>query len=230
MRKYFLAGAFALATLIGVTSQSNADFKIRISSPGDVTLTVKDGDADDLNPAVGAITVVKTVGNFSVSVNTGVSKPLIGNPAAPEMDLSFIATSSAADSLKIELTDTGFTASPGQLASAIAGTVGAFSTVDAKASFDNTNAEFGTAGGSVTHGPFSPPPTAFADEKTLNVFGPTPYSLTMEVNIDADVAGATTSGDFNLSPVPAPAGVLLALTGLPVLGVRAWVRRRKVAA
>jgi hypothetical protein len=56
------------------------------------------------------------------------------------------------------------------------------------------------------------------------------YSMTTEVNFDLSGGGkANYSDHVNVTPTPAPAGVVLALTGLPVLGVGGWLRRRKQA-
>jgi hypothetical protein len=54
------------------------------------------------------------------------------------------------------------------------------------------------------------------------------YSLTSVSTLN--VTGGTVlnlSNHENVKPVPAPAGVLLALTGLPFLGIGTWLRRRK---
>jgi hypothetical protein len=65
-----------------------------------------------------------------------------------------------------------------------------------------------------------------------NAFAPggVPYALGGELNISL-AAGAslnTVSGKTEVI-APAPAGLLLALTGAPVLGVGAWIRRRRTA-
>jgi hypothetical protein len=38
---------------------------------------------------------------------------------------------------------------------------------------------------------------------------------------------ADVSGSVSVTPVPAPAGFMLALAGLPCLGIGAWLRRRR---
>jgi hypothetical protein len=65
---------------------------------------------------------------------------------------------------------------------------------------------------------------------TIGFNGGVPYSMTTEVDLVGTVTGLATLGlnDNNQIPgpaVPAPAGLVLALTGLPALGL-AYLRRR----
>jgi len=57
------------------------------------------------------------------------------------------------------------------------------------------------------------------------------YSLSNQLDIIGITLGAgaqlNLTGTTTLSTVPAPAGVVLALTGLPILGLGHWLRRRK---
>jgi hypothetical protein len=54
------------------------------------------------------------------------------------------------------------------------------------------------------------------------------YSLTGVVTFDLSGGGKANFGDqINVTPTPAPAGVLLALSAFPCLGIGAWLRRRR---
>jgi len=67
---------------------------------------------------------------------------------------------------------------------------------------------------------------------TSVVPGGTPFTMTEVISYTFTVAAGSgqITGDFsgsvNASPVPAPAGILLAITGLPV-GIGTWLRRRR---
>jgi hypothetical protein len=57
-----------------------------------------------------------------------------------------------------------------------------------------------------------------------------PYSLTSVATFTLDGSVSTTFADnVNVTAVPAPAGMVLALTSLPFLGIGAWLRRRKTS-
>jgi hypothetical protein len=226
-----LAAILVGAAVLGAPARARATFEMHLHSAAtgaDVVIT--DNGAGDLNPALGVITFSGAVGNFAINVNTGESKPVLGSATAPQMDLNFLATKlvgSPADTLTVEISDQGFLTSPlsvgGQVGGTFSGSVTGVTALDA---FDNGNTLFGTAGGSktatFTSSPFS------GTLPILPVTGATPYSLTERVVITAGAGAGTTSGDFEINSVPAPAGLVLALAALPVLGLGAWVRRRRV--
>jgi hypothetical protein len=56
-----------------------------------------------------------------------------------------------------------------------------------------------------------------------------PYSLTSVATFTVSGGGQGNFSDhINVTPIPAPAGVVLALTAMPILSIGAWLRRRKV--
>ena len=55
------------------------------------------------------------------------------------------------------------------------------------------------------------------------------FNLTFTVGANSVAASGGISDTFTVTPVPAPAGALLALAGLPCLGIGAWLRRRQAA-
>lgn len=62
----------------------------------------------------------------------------------------------------------------------------------------------------------------------------TPFTLTLVLRAQFHTATGTNSvdldGTLSVQPIPAPAGLILALSGMPVLGLGAWLRRRRTAA
>lgn len=225
----------AVAAMLWTAGSASATFQMKISwtsgGGGSILLTDQDfvGPPPDSNPALGVITYIGGAGLFDIQVDTGTSKPVLGSAAAPQMDINYIVTKTGggAESLTIEISDDGFVTSPlamkGQFGGTFGGTV---TSVSAVSYFDNTNTLFGTAGGSSTGMSFAASP--FAGVESMDITGVTPYSLMQRVVINADAGAATSSGDYHILPaVPAPAGLILGLIGVPVLGLGAWLRQRR---
>lgn len=79
-------------------------------------------------------------------------------------------------------------------------------------------------------------PLVFSPGTSVNnlVPGGTPFSLTdvLTFTFTLDAGSGQTAANVSASTVasvPAPAGVVLALSGLPVLGIGTWLRRRRQA-
>jgi hypothetical protein len=231
MRKFLVATAITALAVLSTNYTAEAAFKIRLTHVESATsVTITDGGVGDANPAAGAVTFIGSVGVFNINVSTGLSKPVLpSSPISALMDLNSVNTSTAAGTLLIELTDTDF---PGMLLGGhLQGDVGG--TTQGSAEFsayvNASNAEFDTVGAAaeVHLGPFSP--VAFSGSAS-DSFGPIgDYSMTIVAKIIHGSGINSTSFNFQVgtTAVPAPAGLLIALTGLPMLGVGAWVRRRK---
>jgi len=74
----------------------------------------------------------------------------------------------------------------------------------------------------------------YAPDPAISIVpGSVPFTMTTKYVFTVTTTG-TNTGDFNVSgsltaAVPVPAGLVLALTGLPTLGLGAWLRRRRQA-
>jgi hypothetical protein len=228
------------AAVLGAPSQAHADFLMRISDGVAAdTLLIRDNTAAgvattggtttnaDGNATLGVIVFSGSIGEWAIVVNTGMSTPVLTPPG--HMDLNFVATKlagSAAQNLTIEITDQGFTSSPLPMLASMGGTLsGSVSKVVFETGFSNSNTPFTGAQTSQT---FTISP--FAGSAAMLVSGSTPYSLTERVIITGGEGAGTTSADGELTVVPAPATLALALAGMPLVGFGAWVRRRKIAA
>jgi hypothetical protein len=234
----------AVAVLLSGASATRADFELKISSSTGASVTIADGSALDQSqpgggpPVDGVIVFVGSVGGFTLNVDTGISKPVDGASDNPHMDLSYSATKTtgAAETLTIQLTDTDFTKTPAKLDANIGGTNASGTTTTFRTFFDNTNTVFGTGGGSSPLLSFLLA-GGFSGSTSMNVTGVSPYSLTMVVTLTSPAvsgrpgSGKTLSGDAELlNVVPAPSSAILALAGLPVIGLMGWLRRRRMIA
>ena len=114
IKKHLLIGLAALAAS-AVSVSAHAVPQLRLSD-GINTVTVTDSGAGDVNPLAGVVVFNGAVGDFSVNVTTGITKPLLGSPTDPILDLNSIdVTGAAGGVLTIEFTKTDFFSSGSSL-------------------------------------------------------------------------------------------------------------------
>jgi hypothetical protein len=243
MRKFFIAAAVAVATLVGGTSSADAAFQFEVTITDQTTSASYsqswDGSSINLdgNPT---ITVLKNVGGFGVSFEIAVSN----SPGGPTLAMLSQSANSVTNNtgethtLNITATATGYTApvSPPDImiGSALGGTVtsGSLSNVTFNSYIGTGNAPYEQSIAADTVGPkgaTGPSGALSATTHTLVTLTANPYSLTS--SLTATFSGNTNvtnlSGNTTLTNTPAPAGLVLALTGMPALGLGTWFRRRR---
>ncbi|MCI0459245.1 MAG: hypothetical protein L0Z62_20015 [Gemmataceae bacterium] len=229
--------ALAVAAVLGMPPPpAVAEFKLRLSSAGVEAKEFTDADGD------GIISYAGEYGNFEVVFTIGASKPAIGNDHLAQMDLTAFtvnAKQTVGGTLFIDLTDTGFNVVPGTndqvlLTSSIGGNVSAGGTVFFQSWADLGNQEYGGLAASPgptfttdSQGPLVGLGFSSVAETSFTLSGGGPFSLTSRTTVTLNAGGTFASTDGSTTVhTPAPGALVLALGGLPLLGVY-WMRRKR---
>jgi hypothetical protein len=221
MKQTFVHAAMA-AGLLGVVPAAHAVATLSLSVDGSAAITCADGAGCDTNSNAGVVTFSPSLGDFSVNVTTGLSKPILTG-GSPLMDLNTVNVQIWGDphTLQIKFSDTGFDIYGGWIGTTYGGTLnGTGASVAYSAYYDAGNALFGegTTIGTVGSGsgPFSGSTDGGWSPNDL-------YSVTEILTLKTGGGLTVFSGDFAVN-VPEPG--TLALIGFALLGFAAVYRRR----
>jgi hypothetical protein len=219
-KSLLLTVALVGIVMLGAPTQAHATFTLRLQS-GANDLTVTDNDSNDLSVASGVITFGGSFGSFFVQVTTGSSNSASATEPAQITINNLSITGASSSTLTLTLTDTSFVVPPPGPALM-------------QSQLSTTQIPQGTT---VTYQSFvhGSPGTLLSLNSVdgdvvfdLMTVPSTPYTLSSISTFALGAAGTVqTTGITQLSAVPAPAGLVIALTGMPVLGVGTWLRRRK---
>jgi hypothetical protein len=225
LKKGALLAALAAVALLGGAGNAQAGFKLRLTEGNLVTTITGSG---------GGVGVTNLAfGNFWINFIGGISKPLIGGPNSAEMDIGTLTVRSTASggTLKVELTDTDFQVGNGgpllNVVSSITGITNG--QISFQSWIDLGNTEFGHGATTGFQGPFT---GVFGNKvEDLVAGGSGPFSITSQttITLGPNATFESTDGHTTVTPSPAPAAVVLALTGLPMLGLGGVLRLRKRA-
>lgn len=98
--------AFATAITLSVSARATAIFTI--NDGVDPVISVADNGPGDQASATGVIVVQTNVGVWALTINTAITKPVVGSPTSPVMDINLQAYSTAAGSLTLTFSDNNF--------------------------------------------------------------------------------------------------------------------------
>ncbi len=234
MRNRTTVAVVSVLSLLLAPSVASALSTLTVSD-GVSSITIDDNSADDANAELGVVGYIGTLGgDWLVSTSVGATKPAVGSPTAPMLNLhSSNTTTGDGGTLTIRFSDDGFGPLPsaGQFMGLVVGVAAGpatFSTWgdagNAKFVDDGATAQmaFGPAGPGLIWAPM------FASTGPLS----SPYSLTLEAVLTHSPDGAHESSvDMVLlaqPAVPEPLTVLGVCGGLAGLG--AYIRKRRAAA
>jgi hypothetical protein len=229
-----LTATMALAFVAGASTKAEATLFAAICNDlacsGGDDFIVQDNTAPDTIPLVGGINFSTSAFGFTLLVNTSQSKPIIGSAAAPQLDLTYTATSGAAGgTVFLFASDTDFLGLGSKTLELTNGGTnsGGSGTITARAwgGTNNTALSFSGANLLCTLGPQSGASFSGGISCPLTP-AVSPFSLTIGVAITRTTAG-TTTGDANFATVPEPA--TMAVFGLGMLGAGIAARRRRRA-
>jgi len=220
------------AAMLGAPPAAHASLELVLTSGGS-TVTKSDPNSG------GNVSYTGAVGSFNVQVAYGDSNSPGGLSALTEAgSIKITNTSSSQQTITIVVSAQDFQSPSSPPAMDVLDTVsgsvatGSLLSGTAQGFADASNTLFGTGFAStlLTFGP-NGKSTSFAQSGDVNgFFNSGAYSLTFtETFTLAGNSSLTLTGGNVQTVVPAPAGVVLALTGLPLLGVGGWLRRRKLA-
>jgi hypothetical protein len=219
-----LMAVFFMAAVLAFPPAAHATLTLYLDDNVGNTVTVVDNGVGDLIPlTTGQIAWIGPLGVWNLNITSGVSYSPATTPLA--MDLNSLSGSTAAGTLTIALSDTGFNGA--QLATMqIGGTAAAGGTVTYSAYYDNANVSDIPPPGSATliHTLGGLGPGAFSDTFQGLIDTTVPFTLMEVVEITHGGAG-TSSFNGNLA-VPLPPTALLLGGGLLGLVALGWRRRR----
>lgn len=227
----------ALGAIVAIASPASA-LSVRLTDTVSGPITIADNQVgDDLDPVIGELLYDSDVaatllgGAFSLIEFSATTKPVIGSASLAELAIEVEVDSDFnAESLTVEVTETGFTLGGANTWSGLHA-IGGFTagSVTAQAYWDPGNVAFATTnsiGGPFSFGSTVDPFEAFAATLLDSEIGSNPFSMTTVLTIthlQGDELTEIASGAA-LSPVPVPATLPLLLGAL---GMAGFIARRK---
>jgi len=215
MNKISKFAAIGLLTLSGISLAlpAHAIPSLRLTTGG-ASVTIEDGDANDERAEAGVVAYGQGIGDFFLTSSIGITKPVLGSPNAPSLDLLSVqvSASSSTSSIVVEFSDSDFFADGPtvSLPSLIGETANGTLRYQTFASLSND--EFAKDILISDSGVFQPGAFAFQDYATIALAGE--YSLTAVITITHGASIVNSS--FNATVEIAEPGLIsmISLSGL----------------
>jgi len=253
MRKFFVAAALAVAFLCGTMSSADAAYAVRVYDDGVLQGGITTLVVGNSLIFTGTTTHFSITNGSGLSNNPGTQGGSNLDLSSNEQVNTTFGAAGGTHTIRIEISQDGWlapTGTPLVLSSSAGGSFAYVTGTNPSATqavtstyqgfLDNTNALFGqpgagatavqTASASLTS--VGTTPLVFSPGVSVNpnVPGGTPFSMTDALTFTFTLGAGSGQTTANVSAstvasVPAPAGLVLALTGLPVLGFGGLVRR-----
>ena len=247
LKRWLVVAALAAIAILGWAPSADAGFQVTLKA-GVSSKTISDGGAGDADGVVnGEIGVVsETVGGYTFKFTLTTSNTPGGGIAFVNQGTNEI-TGSGATTIEIVASANDFTApvTPPDLL-AISGVTAQFlsttvngntADISYSAYVDTANALSISGVGTVigSGGPTTitaPGGNVNLSDSELITSLSAKYALNLVLTAVLNNGGTNRidlDGTLEITPTPAPAGLVLAIAGLPILGGFGWLRRRKVA-
>lgn len=259
LRKFLPLVAVLLvgAGILGESNRAQAGYTVRVYDDGVLQGGITVFSVGNSLVFLGNTTHFSITNGSGLSNNPGTGPSSNLDLSSSEQIMTTFGASGGTHTIRIEISQTDWLApngSPLNLSSSAGGsmgyqqgsTIGATDTVTAtyQGFLDNTNTLFGqpvagstavqTASASLSS--LGTAPLVFSPGTSVNntVPGGTPFSMTDVLEFRFALAAGSGQTTANVSAstvasVPGPAGVVLVIAGLPVLGMGTWLRRRRQA-
>ena len=244
--KFVLTGVLAIFAAAGVHSNAHAAFTVTLSVAGFSTQTIVDNGAGDTNALLNFIGAQGAINGYDYQLNANTNPPNggFGGQFVVQQNILVTANSSTANPLVVVTSADGFTTngpSPVtlQVFNALAesnfdrGTATAITTVTPPGGAAGTTPVATVLGGTIP---------ASAETTMRMLVTSNPFAISNELTIsgltrfDNEAAspqfnGTLTSTALQVQVVPAPAGIVLAFTAVPLFGLlrRRWGAVAEVA-
>jgi len=242
LKKPTVLAALAAAVLLGSTTRASANIEIDFSIDGGARFVgaASAGSTAIFSGTVGGLfDVVLTLGTTNSPGTPGLAFETQGNNIITTL---YGGGSANQHTLHVYVSSTDFTnpTSPPPTilhnTSSISELTGATS-VTFTSYASTTNTLFATSGGTTASTGYSydvsGPQSSGGQGSSSTMFSPngSKYSLTNigDYKMDGGTSVTIVGGNTSVTPTPVPSGVVMALTGLPVLGLGLWMRRRQLS-
>jgi hypothetical protein len=223
-----LAAAAVAVAVMGVPNRAEAGFFLRVSTNGGASFAAPVSDG-------GTGAIVLLIGNVSVKATS--NSITTSDVSFIDLHLDGFANKGTNIVVQAMLTDLVTVPAPQQLTTIL--TSSSFApgvSLSAQTWLDNSNgsvgSDFGTSGAGIVlnTGTLLPGSTG-VPVFSGNFPGVTPYSITTQLKVSNVTTLSSIQLDVNnmITPAPAPAGLVLALAGVPAFGFGTWLRRRRAA-